>query len=386
MDTSVCRWLNAPLSRLLQAAFALSLLAQDAAAEMPLNMPVGVTDISRSVYDLHMTIFWICVAIAVVVFGVMFWSIIHHRKSKGAKAAHFHENTVVEIIWTLIPMAILIAMAIPATATLVKMYDTSDADVDIQVTGYQWKWHYKYLDQEVEFFSNLSTPKDQIENKAEKGEHYLLEVDNPLVIPTGKKVRFLLTSNDVIHSWWVPQLAVKKDAIPGFINESWAIVNEPGIYRGQCAELCGKDHGFMPIVVDARSPEDYQQWLLAKQEEKEQQAQQAAAATARTWTHEELMTEGEQVYARACAACHQPSGAGMPPVFPSLIKSPITTGDINAHIEIVLHGKPGTAMQAFGNQLTPAEVAAVVTWERNAWGNDTGDTVTPADVQQHIEQ
>ncbi|MYM63591.1 cytochrome c oxidase subunit II [Pseudomaricurvus sp. HS19] len=386
MDTSVCRWLNAPLSRLLQAALVLSLLPQDAAAEIPLNMPVGVTDISRSVYDLHMTIFWICVAIAVVVFGVMFWSIIHHRKSKGAKAAHFHENTVVEIIWTLIPMAILIAMAIPATATLVKMYDTSDAEVDIQVTGYQWKWHYKYLDQDVEFFSNLSTPREQIENTAEKSEHYLLEVDNALVIPTGKKVRFLITSNDVIHSWWVPHLAVKKDAIPGFINESWAIVNEPGVYRGQCAELCGKDHGFMPIVVDARSPEDYQQWLLAKQEEKEQQAQQAAAATARTWTHEELMAEGEKVYARACAACHQPSGAGMPPVFPSLIKSPITTGDINAHIDIVVRGKPGTAMQAFGNQLTPAEVAAVVTYERNAWGNDTGDTVTPTDVQEHNAQ
>ncbi len=356
------------------------LLPQTVSAASKYNMPEGVTDISQSVYSLHMTIFWVCVAIAVVVFGVMFWSIIHHRKSKGAKAAHFHENTVVEIIWTLIPMVILVAMAIPATATLIEMYDTSDADLDVQITGYQWKWHYKYLGEDLEFFSVLTTPREQINNQEEKGEHYLLEVDNPLVIPTGKKVRFLLTSNDVIHSWWVPQLAVKKDTIPGFINESWTRIDEPGIFRGQCAELCGKDHGFMPIVVEAKSPEDFQKWLAQKHAEKLEKAKAVAVASARAWSHEELMAEGEKVYARTCAVCHQPSGAGMPPLFPSLINSPIITGDVSAHIDIVLHGKPGSAMQAFGNQLSPAEIAAVVTYERNAWGNDSGDTVTPSDV------
>jgi cytochrome c oxidase subunit II len=354
-------------------------------AETKYNMPEGVTEISRSVYSLHMTIFWICVAIAVVVFGVMFWSIIHHRKSKGAQAAHFHENTAVEILWTLIPIAILIAMAIPATATLIKMYDTGDADIDIQITGYQWKWHYKYLSEEVEFFSSLSTPREQIENKSEKGQHYLLEVDNPLVIPTGAKVRFLLTSNDVIHSWWVPSMAVKKDAIPGFINEAWTRVEEPGLFRGQCAELCGKDHGFMPIVVEAKSPADFKQWIEAQRAAKQAKVEQAAVASAKSWSHDELMQEGEKVYARTCAVCHQPSGVGMPPVFPALIKSPITTGDVNAHIAIVLHGKSGTAMQAFAKQLSAAEIAAVITYERNAWGNNTGDTVTPQQVSSHIQ-
>lgn len=232
-----------------------------AQAELELNMPRGVTSISQQVYDLHMLIFWICVVIGVVVFGVMFWSIFHHRKSRGAVPAQFHESTLVEIVWTVIPMLILIAMAIPATKTLVKMYDSRDAELTVKVTGYQWRWQYDYLDQNVGFFSVLSTPSAQIRNVAAKGEHYLLEVDNPLVVPVGKKVRLLTTAADVIHSWWVPDLGWKKDAIPGFINESWTLIEKPGIYRGQCAELCGKDHGYMPIVVKAVPEAEFKEWL-----------------------------------------------------------------------------------------------------------------------------
>jgi cytochrome c oxidase subunit 2 len=349
-----------------------------ARAEWQLNMRRGVTDISHSIFDLHMLIFWVCVAIAVVVFGVMFWSIFHHRKSRGAKAHNFHENTLVEIIWTLAPFAILIAMAIPATATLVKMYDPSDADLDIQVTGYQWKWRYQYLGQEVDFFSNTITPSEQINNQAPKNEHYLLEVDNPLVIPAGKKIRFLITSVDVIHSWWVPDFAVKKDAIPGFINESWTNVPEPGIYRGQCTELCGKNHGFMPIVVDVRTPADYELWLAQMKKmkaEEESSAQQSMSMEA-------LMEKGEAVYNSSCAACHQVSGEGIPNVFPALNGSLIATGDISQHIDLVLNGKTGTAMQAFREQLSAVDLAAVITYERNAWNNNTGDKVEPAAIDK----
>lgn len=356
-----------------------SLLPLAAAADWQVNLEPGVTEISQAVFDLHMTIFWICVAIGVVVFGVMFWSIIHHRKSRGAKAHNFHESTVVEITWTIIPFFILIAMAVPATATLIKMYDKNGADLDIQVTGYQWKWRYQYLGEDIDFFSSLSTPKEQIQNQAEKGEHYLLEVDNPLVIPAGKKVRFLMTANDVIHSWWVPALAVKKDAIPGFINEAWTVVPEPGIYRGQCAELCGKDHGFMPIVVDVRSEADYQLWLA----EMKQAKVQAADAATKDWTLAELMEKGEEVYNRACAACHQANGEGIPGVFPALKNSPmVVAADPAAHIDIVLNGKAGTAMQAFRDQLNAVELAAVITYERNAWGNTSGDLVSPAQISE----
>ena len=233
-------------------------------AQWTVNMTPGVTDVSRSVFDLHMTIFWICVVIGVVVFGVMFWSMLVHRRSTGQQPARFHEGTTVEILWTVVPFVILVAMAVPATKTLIDIYDTSESELDIQVTGYQWKWHYKYLGQDVEFFSNLATPAEQIHNKETKSEHYLLEVDKPLVLPTGAKVRFLVTSADVIHSWWVPAFAVKRDAIPGFVNEAWTRIDKPGIYRGQCAELCGKDHGFMPIVVEALSKEDFARWLAAK--------------------------------------------------------------------------------------------------------------------------
>jgi cytochrome c oxidase subunit 2 len=341
-----------------------------------LNMTPGVTDISHKVYDLHMLIFKICVVICVGVFAVLIYSIFKHRKSKGAKAASFHESTTVEIIWTTIPFLILVGMAIPATRTLLALEDTRDSDMSIKVTGYQWKWKYDYLNEGISFFSSLSTPRAEIENKEAKGENYLLEVDNPIVVPINKKIRFLFTSNDVIHSWWVPDLGWKQDAIPGFINDAWTELKEPGVYRGKCAELCGKDHGFMPIVLVAKTEEDYQTWV------KEQKAGAAAAAAASTekLSKDELMTKGEKVYNTICAACHQAGGVGIPGVFPALKGSKIATGDKAAHLHIVLHGKPGTAMQAFGEQLNVVDLAAVITYERNAFGNNTGDVIQPSDV------
>lgn len=238
---------------------------QIALADYTINMTRGVTEISRGIHTLHMTIFWICVVVGIAVFSVMFYAIIYHRKSRGAKAAHFHENTLVEVVWTLIPFAILVGMAIPATHLLIKMDDTRhDSDLTIKITGYQWRWGYEYLGEGLQFISNLTTSQDQIHNRDVKGQHYLLEVDNPLVLPVGKKIRFLMTANDVIHSWWVPMLGIKKDAVPGFINESWTRIDTPGIYRGQCAELCGANHGYMPIVVEAKSWEAYQAWLESK--------------------------------------------------------------------------------------------------------------------------
>lgn len=340
------------------------------------NMPVGVTDISRSVFDLHMLIFWICVVIGVIVFSVMFWSMFMHRKSRGAVPATFHENISVEVLWTVIPLLILIGMAVPATKTLIDIYDAEESDVDIMITGYQWRWQYKYVGEDVSFLSNLATPREQINNQIDKGENYLLEVDEPLVVPIGQKIRFLITSADVIHSWWVPALAVKKDAIPGFVNEAWTRIEEPGIYRGQCTELCGRDHAFMPVVVDARTQEDYDAWLAEKKA--------AAAAEAelrdKEWTLAELMERGERVYNTNCAACHQPDGSGMPPAFPALKGSDMALNDIPGHIDIVVNGKPGTSMASFDGQLSEVDIAAVVTYERNAWGNDTGDVVSPMDI------
>lgn len=353
------------------------------ASEMPLNMTKGVTEISNKVYSLHMIILYICCVIGVVVFSVMLYAIINHRKSKGAKPAQFHESTKVEIAWTLIPFVILIAMAIPATQTLIAMEDSSDADLTVMVTGSQWKWHYRYFDDDVEFYSILSTPRDQIDGDAPKGPDYLLEVDKPLVLPTNKKVRFLVTSEDVIHSWWVPAFAVKKDANPGFINEAWTRIDSPGIYRGQCAELCGKDHGFMPIVVKALPENEFNQWMANQKSVAASAEQQAQAALSQTLSMAELMAQGESVYMASCAACHQPNGAGLPGVFPSLIGSPIIKGSVDAHIDIVINGKAGTAMQSFKKQLTAQEIAAVITYERNAWNNNLGDIVQAADVNNH---
>ncbi|AEE25129.1 MAG: cytochrome c oxidase subunit II [Alteromonadaceae bacterium] len=345
-----------------------------------LNMRRGVTDISAEVYDLHMLMFIICVVIAVGVFGAMFYSILFHRKSRGAKPANFHESVKVEIAWTVVPFIILIVMAIPAAKTLIAMEDASEPDVTVLVTGSQWKWHYKYMDNDVEFFSRLATQPDEISGKLEKGVNYLLEVDQPLVIPTDKRVRFLITSDDVIHSWWVPDFAVKQDANPGFINDAWAQVNEPGIYRGQCAELCGKDHGFMPVVVIAKEPAEYDKWIGERQAIQEKAKAEEQRLLAMNMSKEELMSNGQKIYTSACAACHMPNGEGLPGVFPALKGSDIALNDMATHIDIVLNGKTGTAMAAFAKQLTMSELAAVITYERNAWGNDTGDLVQAKDI------
>lgn len=349
-----------------------------------MNMSPGVTPISHSIYFLHMTIFYICVIIGVIVFGVMFYSLIRHRKSLGVKPATFHEHTRLEIFWAVVPLLILIVMAFPATKVLINMEDDSDADVNIKITGYQWKWRYEYLDEGLNFFSNLSTPLEQIQGKAPKDEWYLLEVDHPVVVPIHKKIRFLVTSNDVVHSWWVPALGVKRDAIPGFIHESWARIDRPGIYRGQCAELCGLNHAFMPIVIDARTQTDYDAWVKSEKLAATQPAG-AAQAPGAPMTKEDLMSNGQQVYNRICVVCHQPNGQGMPPAFPSLIGDKITTGPAINHIHIVLKGVPGTAMQAFELQLNDKDIASVITFERNSWGNDkkggsAGGLVQPADV------
>lgn len=344
------------------------------------NMPVGVTEVGQRIYDLHMLILGVCVVIGVGVFGVMFYSIIYHRKSRGVTAATFHESTKVEILWTVVPFIILIVMAIPATTTLLDIYDNDDAELDVLVTGYQWKWKYEYLTENgenVSFFSSLRTPQSEIYNTERKGEHYLLEVDEPLVLPVDTKVRFLVTANDVIHSWWVPDLAVKRDAIPGFINETWTRATRTGVFRGQCAELCGKDHGFMPIVVNVVSKEEYAQWLATKQGE----AAEIKELMAQTFSLDELMERGKAVYGRSCLACHGAKGEGG--VGKAIAGSAIATGDLAQHMEVSINGVPGTAMQAFGGQLNDVDMAAVVTYQRNAFGNNMGDSVQPIDVYNH---
>ena len=356
--------------------FGLWLVSSAAFAEYGLNFPKPVTSIGHRVLELHNIILLICVVIFIIVFGFMFYSIYAHRKSKGHKAEKFHDNVKLEVVWTVIPFVILVSMAIPSTATLLEMDDVSKSDMTVKITGYQWKWKYDYPDQNVSFFSNLSTPREQIENKATKGGNYLLEVDNPLVLPVGKKVRFVVTANDVIHAWWVPAFAVKKDAIPGFVNEVWARVDEPGVYRGQCAELCGKDHGYMPIVVQAVSPEEFDKWVRLQKDK----AASAEASAGKTWTQDELMEKGKKVYASTCAACHGANGEGVGP-FPKIAGSKIATGPVAGHLNIVMKGKPGTAMQAFGPQLNDADIAAVVTFQRNGFGNKTGDVVQPSQVK-----
>jgi len=350
-------------------------------AEYGLNFPKPVTPVAHKILELHNMILLICVIIFVIVFGVMFYSIFAHRKSRGYKPAKFHDNATLEVVWTVIPFLILVSMAIPSTATLLEMSDTSKSDLTIKITGYQWKWKYDYPDQDVGFFSTLTTPRDQIENKAAKGEHYLLEVDNPIVVPVGKKVRFLVTANDVIHAWWVPQLGVKKDAIPGFINEFWIRADEAGTFRGQCAELCGKDHGFMPIVVSAVSQEDFTKWVAVQ---KGKAAAESAGST-KTWSKDELMEKGKMAYAATCAACHGPEGKGIPGVFPAIEGSKVASGPVEEHIKTVLHGRAtgkfGAQMPSFAAQLSDADVAAIVTFERNALGNKAGDVVQPSQAK-----
>lgn len=349
-------------------------------ALQPYNLPRGVTDISQSVYGLHMFAFWVCVGIGVVVFGVMLWSIYFHRKSRNYKPATFYHSTKLEIVWTVIPIIILVVLATPGTKVLIDMYDVGEPELDVKITGYQWKWRYEYMDKNVDYFSNLQTPRDQIINKEAKGETYLLEVDEPLVLPVNTRVRFLVTAADVLHSWWVPELSVKKDAIPGFINEAWTIIKEEGTYRGQCTELCGADHAFMPVVVRAVDQQTFDNWLAERQQESEQ----AEALAAKTdWTKEELMERGEQVYAINCASCHQLTGKGVPPTFPALDGSAVVLGPLDEQVNILLNGRQGTAMAAFGRILNDNDIAAVITYTRNVWGNkdqSSPDTLLPQEV------
>ena len=356
--------------------------ATAAADNWQMNMYQGVTPLSHDMYDLHMIAMAICGIIGVIVFGIMFYSLFHHRKSKGYTPATFHVNTRLEIIWTIIPFLILVGLAIPATKVLIHMEDNTDSDVTIKVVGYQWKWQYQYLDQGISYFSSLNTPYKQIQNQQPKGQWYLLEVDHPLVIPINKKIRFLVTSNDVIHSWWVPELGVKRDAIPGFMHEAWARVEKPGVYRGQCAELCGINHGFMPIVVQAVSEKEFEQWVAQQIKVKVDYAiNQCTPALQKTMTREELMSLGEAKYELVCSACHHVNGKGLPPLYPALKNSSVAVGNpIERHINLILNGVPGSAMQPYKDQLTDDEIAAITTYERNAWGNNTNDEVQPADV------
>jgi cytochrome c oxidase subunit 2 len=369
-------WLFTPILLLFGNASVQAL--EEAVQRSTWNMPEGVTPISQEVYGLHMTMFWWCVGIGVVVFGVLFYSMIVHRKSNGAKASNFHDSLGLEITWTILPFVILIIMAIPATSSLVKLYDTSESDVDIVVTGYQWYWGYEYLDEDVKIISRLNTPQDQIRNEAPKGANYLMEVDEPLVIPINKKVRFLVTSNDVIHAWWVPALAVKRDAIPGYINESWAKIDTPGIYRGVCAELCGAQHGFMPIVVKAVEEEEY----IAYLSERKELATKIKELANKTFSLEELMVQGEAVYGQACVACHGVNGEGG--VGAAIAGSAIANGDIAAHIDIIVNGSKNNAlMGAYRDTMSEVDIASVITFQRNSFGNKTGDVVQPIDILKY---
>lgn len=343
------------------------------------NMRVGVTEVSKEIFDLHMLIMWICVWIGVVVFGIMFWSLWKYRKSSGAIAAKFDDHFWVEIAWTVAATVILVGMAIPSTSVMIKAYDDTEGDINIMVTGYQWKWQYTYLEEGVSFFSNLSTSQEEIDNALPKGEFYLSEVDEPLVIPINKRIRFLITGNDVIHSWWVPDFAVKQDAVPGFINTAWTNVPKPGIYRGACTELCGLKHAFMPVVVRAVEQEEYEAWII----EKIALAEAEKLLTEKVWTKAELIERGQGVYLKNCVACHQANGQGLPPVFPSLEGSQIVMRDKARNIEILMEGVQGAAMQAFSKQLSEVDIASVITYTRDSWSNGKngdGEIVVPKDI------
>ncbi len=374
--TSIISMLQRGLTFLLFMAFSNATFAAD------MDLRPGVTDMSQRIQSLHHTSLIICTVIGVVVFGLMFYSMYAHRRSKNPKPADFHESTAVEVLWTLIPALILIGLAVPATRTLIEIEDNSDADLTVLITGSQWKWHYQYLESNIGFYSNLTTSQEQRDNLEPKGVNYLLEVDNVLVLPTNKKVRFLTTSDDVIHSWWIPDFAVKQDAIPGFINEAWTRVDEPGLFRGQCAEFCGKDHAFMPIVVEVQAEADFDQWLEDQRLAIELASGQAVADRAKTWAMTELMEIGEQVFVDHCATCHELDGSGQGSTYPALAGGEIPNGPMEAHIDRVLNGAADTEMQAWAPQLSDLEIASVITYERNAFGNETADLVQPITIYE----
>ncbi len=362
------------------AAFWLLLVAPGL-GDNEINMTRGVTEMAAANYDLHMAILWICVVFGIIVFSAMLFSIVLHRKSRGHVPAKFAHSAKAEFAWSIIPVVILISMAVPATRTLIQMEVAPETQMTIKVTGFQWRWKYDYLEDDVHFMSSLAAESNaarQLQSGVapESIDNYLLDVDHPLVLPIGVKIKFLITADDVLHSWWVPALGWKRDAVPGFINEAWTEINEPGIYRGQCAELCGKDHGFIPIVLQAVSREEYQRWVR----EQKRSAASVNADAQRLWTRDELMGHGKDVYATQCATCHQADGRGLLPAFPALAGGPISTGPVADHIEIVLNGRAGTAMQAWGGVLSATDIAAALTYTRNAFGNDTGDVIQPSTI------
>jgi cytochrome c oxidase subunit 2 len=377
MDRIKAAW---RVGRLLPALLIAALVSGAAWADREWNLQPPVTPIAHEIFELHAIIFWICVVIFFVVFGAMGYSIYAHRKSKGHVAEQFHENTTVEIIWTVIPFIILVLMAWPATKTVLSMKDASAADLTVKITGSQWKWNYDYLNDGFGYFSELATPFAQIENRETKNEHYLLEVDRPLVVPVNKKIRLLITSSDVIHAWYLPSAGVQQDAIPGFVRDDWMKFEKTGTYRGQCAKICGKEHGFMPIVVEVKSEQDYAAWVG----DQKKQLASAADDVNKTWDIKDLTARGEKVYTANCVACHQANGKGLPPAFPPLDGSKVATGPKLVHISTVLNGvtrdgKP-TAMVAWKGTLSDVDIASVVTYERNSWGNHTGEAIQPAEV------
>ncbi|MEY3995915.1 MAG: hypothetical protein RL344_258 [Pseudomonadota bacterium] len=349
-----------------------------------LNLPVPVTHIATNIDQLHYGMMMICLVIFIAVFGVMFYSIFKHRKSKGAVPATFHESIAVEIAWTAIPIMIVIAMAYPATKTIVAMKDTSvgEGDITIKATGYQWKWGYDYLKGEgegISFFSTLSTPREQIIGNAPKSDTYLMEVDNEVVVPVNTKIRVVTTANDVIHAWAVPRFGVKQDAIPGFVRDTWFKAEKTGVYRGQCQELCGKEHAFMPIVVRVVTAPEYTAWV-------NKQNKIAAALLddpAKVWDVTELKVRGEAIYKTNCVACHQATGLGVTGAFPALDAAKIVLEGKTEQINVLLNGRNNNKMPAW-KHLSDTDIAAVITYTRQAWSNvgkGIDPLVQPADVQ-----
>lgn len=350
------------------------------ASAAKLDMREGVTDMSARIQQIHHMGLWVCIVVGVIVFGAMFYTMFAHRRSRHPVPATFSHSTLVEIVWTTIPVLILVGMAIPAAIALREIENNEDSDITVVITASQWKWHYRYLETDISYYSNIATPDEQIYNLEPKDEHYLLDADNPLVLPTNKKIRFLVTSDDVIHSWWVPDFAVKQDAIPGFINEAWTIVPTPGTYRGQCTELCGQGHGFMPIVVEVRPEAEFDQWIEDQRIAAELAGGAAVAARAKTWTMDELMPIGQETFLKHCATCHERDGMGQGTKYPALSGSAIATGEMADHLERVMNGVADTEMQAWAPQLSDLEIAAVITYERNSWANSTGDIIQPITV------
>ena len=345
-----------------------------------IDMRPGVTEMSVRIQQIHHMSLWVCVVVGVIVFGAMFYTMFAHRKSRNPTPATFSDSTLVEVVWTVIPVLILIGMAIPATSALRDIEDNKDSDMTVVITASQWKWHYEYLDTGINYYSNNATPEEQIDNLEPKDVNYLLDVDNPLVLPTNKKIRFLVTSDDVIHSWWVPDFAVKQDAIPGFINEAWTSIPTPGIYRGQCTELCGQGHAYMPVVVEVRPEQEFDQWITDQRLAGELAGEAAVAARAKTWSMDELMSLGEDTFIKHCATCHERDGQGQGSKYPALVGSAIAIGPLADHLERVMNGVADTEMQAWAPQLSDLEIAAVITYEQNAWGNDTGMIIQPLTV------